>query len=185
MVGEVFQEGASVRYLQAERFEARSKWTPALGDGGCRFLETFENWQPLDNCGNAKWILQQWVEMFLMKCASQIWEARKKGRQGNKRLGMDLGKRACTKVRSNLPELPNTTFMVVICCVSNGKDTILASKQLQASYTDVRHWEEMIDFIDKNEGLKEPYIITSMFKCTFKQDVLDEEYMGLYSNGTW
>jgi len=73
--------------------------------------------------------------------------------------------------------------MVVIRWVSNGKDMVLAPKQLQAFYTDVRHWEELIDFIDKNGGLKKPYIMTSMFKCTLEQAELEEEYMGLCKNG--
>jgi len=73
--------------------------------------------------------------------------------------------------------------MVVICWVSNGKDMVLAPKQLQALYTDVRHWEELIDFIDRNGGPKEPYIMTSMFQCTLEQAKLEEEYMGLYTKG--
>jgi hypothetical protein len=47
----------------------------------------------------------------------------------------------------------------------------------------VRHWEELIDFMDENEGRKEPYINTSMAKCTLEQDKLDDQYMGLYTNG--
>jgi len=45
----------------------------------------------------------------------------------------------------------------------------------------VRHWEELIDFINKNGCPQEPYILTLRFKYTFAQDELDEEYMGLYS----
>jgi len=66
--------------------------------------------------------------------------------------------------------------------VLNGKDMELAPNQLQASYTDVRHWEELVDFIDKNGGPKEPNILTSMFKCTLEQDKLEEEYMGIYEH---
>jgi len=51
---------------------------------------------------------------------------------------------------------------------------VLALKPLQASYTDVRHWEELVDLIDKNGSPKEPYILTSMFKCTLEQDELEE-----------
>jgi hypothetical protein len=60
---------------------------------------------------------------------------------------------------------------------------VLAPKQLQASYTDVRHWEELVDFIDKNGGPKEPYAPKLMFKWSLVQDELEEEYMGIYKNG--
>ena len=116
------------------------------------------------------------------KCASEIRKARKKGCRGNKRPATDLGERVGKMVRSNLPEMPNTTFTVMIHWVSNGKDMVLAPKQLQALYTDVRHWEELVDFIDKNSGLKEPYILTSMFKCTLEQDELEEKYMGIFTH---
>jgi hypothetical protein len=75
---------------------------------------------------------------------------------------MYLGEHASKKAKSNLPELPKTMFMVVICWVSNGKEQVLAPNQLQAWYTDMRQWEELIDFINKKEGPKAPYIITSM-----------------------
>jgi len=42
---------------------------------------------------------------------------------------------------------------------------------------------ELVDFIDKHSGPKEPYILTSMFKCTFEQDELKEEYVGIYKHG--
>jgi hypothetical protein len=67
--------------------------------------------------------------------------------------------------------------------VSNGKDIILAPKQIQAPYTDVMHWEELIDFIDKNADPKEPYSMTSLFKFTLEQAELEEQYMGLNPNG--
>jgi len=67
--------------------------------------------------------------------------------------------------------------------LSNGKDMVLASKQLEVSYTDVKHWEELVDFIDKNGGPKEPYILRSMFKRTLEQDELEEVYMGIYKYG--
>jgi len=103
-------------------------------------LATFENWLPLVNFDNAGWIRWQYVEMFFKKCASEIREAREKGRRANKGPATDLGERAGKMVRSNLPELPNTTFMVMIHWVLNGQDMFLALKQLQASYTNVRHW---------------------------------------------
>jgi len=55
---------------------------------------------------------------------------------------MDLGERTGKQVAGNLPELPNTMFTVIIHWVLNGKDMVLAPKQLQASFTDVRHWQE-------------------------------------------
>jgi hypothetical protein len=123
------------------------------------------------------------VEMFLKKCGSKIREERKKKMRGNKRPATNFGQRATKKARCNLPEMPNTTFMVVICRVSNGKDIVLSPNQLQAAYTDVRHWEELIEFINKNGRPKEPYTLTSTFKSTLEKEELDEEYMGLYTNG--
>jgi len=146
------------------------------------FLETFKNWLPLDNFDNEQWIGCQWVEMFLKTCASEIRETRKKDRWGMKQLVMDLGERVSKTAKSNLPQLPNTTFMVVIRWVSNGKDKVLAPKQLLASYTDVKHWEELIAYINKNGRPKDPYMMTLMFKCTLMQDKLEEEYMGFYTN---
>ena len=88
-----------------------------------------------------------------------------------------------TNVRSNLPELRNTTFTVKIHWVSTGNDIVLTPKQLHASYTDVTHWEELVDFIDKNCGPKEPFILTSMFKCILEQNELEEKNMGIYKQG--
>ena len=154
-------------------------WEMAAAD----FLVTLETSLRLVNFDHVEWIHQQWVEIFLKKWASEIQEARKKGRRGNKRTATDLGERAGKKARSNLPELPNTTFTVGIHWVSNGKDMVLALKQLQTSYTDVRRWEELGDFIDKHSGPRETYISTSMFKWTLEQDEMEEEYMGLYNHG--
>ena len=92
------------------------------------FSATLETWLPLVNFDNAESICCQRVTMLLKKCASEIRDARKKGRRGNKQPAMDLGARAGKKVRSNLPEFPNTTFLVVISWVSNCKDMVLAPK---------------------------------------------------------
>jgi len=154
-------------------------WETAVAD----FLETFETWLRLENFDNAECIWWQWVEMFLKKCASEVQEARKKGSRGNKRPATDVGERAGNIARGNLPELPNTTFIVVIRRVPNGDDDQTSSMQLQASYTDVRHWEELIDFIKQNCSPKEPYSLTAIYKCNLTQEELDEEYMGLYAPG--
>ena len=75
---------------------------------------TFENWLPLVDFDNADWIRHHWVEMCLKKCASEIREATKKEREGNNSPAMYLGERPDKMVRSNLPELPNTIFRVII-----------------------------------------------------------------------
>jgi len=55
--------------------------------------------------------------------------------------------------------------------------------EFQALYPDVRHWEELIDLIEKNCGPIEPYYLTALYKCNLTQEELDEEYMGLYTPG--
>jgi hypothetical protein len=88
--------------------------------------------------------------MLWKKCSCEIGGARSKKRLGNKSLAVDLGECIGKKVSSNLPELPNITFMVVICWVLNGKNFVLTSKQLQDLQIDMVPWEEKVDFIDKN-----------------------------------
>jgi len=41
----------------------------------------------------------------------------------------------------------------------------------------------LVDFIDKNGGPKEPYILNSMLKGTLEQDKLEAEYMVIYKHG--
>jgi hypothetical protein len=60
---------------------------------------------------------------------------------------------------------------------------VLAPKQLQVWFTDVRHWEELVDFIDNNCGPKEPYVLKSRLKCFLEQDQLEEEDMGIFKHG--
>jgi hypothetical protein len=99
-------------------------WETAVAD----FLAIFETWVPLVNFDTAERIRCQWVEMILKKCASEIREARKKGRQGNKRPVMDLGECVGNQARSHHTVLPNTMVTVMIHWVSNGKDFVLAPK---------------------------------------------------------
>lgn len=85
-------------------------------------------------------------------------------------------------MRSNLLKLHHTQFIVVIHWVLNVKEIYISSKQLHMIYTDVRHWEELIDFIHSNARMIEPYIQTLMCKCTLEQDNLDDEYKRLYTH---
>jgi len=80
-------------------------------------------------------------------------------------------------VKGNLSELQQTTFMVVIPQVPNSNNNRTSSMQLQASYTDVTHWEELIDFIKKQFGPKEPYCLAVIYKCIMIQEALDKEYI--------
>ena len=59
--------------------------------------------------------------------------------QGNKRPATDLKECMGKNARVYLPELRNTTFMVVIRRVPNGSDDQTSSIQLDGSYTDVTH----------------------------------------------
>jgi len=119
----------------------------------------------------------------LKRCASNVRETRKKGRRDNKQLATDGGEHTGKKSRGNLPELPNTTFMVVIRQVPNGDNDRTSSMELQDSYTDVRHWEELINFFEQNFSPKEPYSLTAIYQWNLMQEELDEEYMGLYAPG--
>jgi len=49
----------------------------------------------------------------------------------------------------HLPELPNAMFINVIYWVLNGNNIVLSPKYLQALYTDLRYWEELIEFFQK------------------------------------
>jgi len=154
-------------------------WETAVAE----VLETSKSWLPLKNFDNAEYIWRQWVEMLLKKHASEVQEVRKKRRRGNKQPVMELGECAGNKVRGKFPELQNTTFMVVTRQVLNGNNDQTSSMQLDAWYTDVRQWEYLIDFIEKNCRLKEIYSLVGLFKCNLMQEELDEEYMGLYAAG--
>jgi len=70
-----------------------------------------------------------------------------------------------------------------MCRVPNGNNDQTSSIQLQASYTDVTHWDELLDFIEINCSPKEAYCLTAIYKCNLKQEELDEEYMGSYTPG--
>jgi hypothetical protein len=105
------------------------------------------------------------VERVLKKCASEVREAWKKGRRGNKQPATDLQECAGNTAGGNVPELPNTTCMVVIHRVPNGNNVLTSRMQFQVSYTGVRHWEEVIDFIDNDCGPKQPYCLSALSTC--------------------
>jgi len=64
-----------------------------------------------------------------------------------------------------------------------GNNDQTSSMQLLALYTDVRHWQELIDFTEQHCGLEEPYCLTTIYKCNMTQQVFDRKYMGLYPPG--
>jgi len=73
--------------------------------------------------------------------------------------------------------------MVVIRWLLNGEDMVLAPKWLQASYTDVRHRQELIDFIHNKWVAQVAYFQTLMVNRISEHDEKDEQYMGIYTNG--
>jgi hypothetical protein len=68
----------------------------------------------------------------------------------------DLGEHMCKKAGGNLPEFPNTTFIVLILQVPNSNNDRTSSMKLKTFYTVVRYWEELINYITQNCGPKEP-----------------------------
>jgi len=129
-------------------------------------LVTFNTKLPLQNFNNAEWIRRQWVEMVIKKCATEVQEERKKGRRGNKRPATDVADRAGHKLRVKVPELQNTTFMVVIHRVLNCNDSPTSSMECLAPYTDVRHCEQLIELFEKTCSPQEPYRPTELYKGT-------------------
>jgi hypothetical protein len=121
--------------------------------------------------------------MFVKNCVSEVPEAGKKRRRGHMQLATDFGERKGKKVRVNVPEFSNSTFMVVIRRVLNRNNDPTSSMQFQASYTDVRQWEELLDLIENNCSLKEPYYLSALYKCNLTREELDAKYVGLYAPG--
>jgi len=106
---------------------------------------------------------------------------RKQGKRGDKRPVTELGENPGKKARGNFRELPNGTFMVGIHQVLSGNNDQTSSMQLLVSYTDVRHWEEMIDSIAQNCGPKKSYCLTAICICNLTQEELGEEDTGFYA----
>jgi len=141
-------------------------WMMVIAD----YLETFLASLALEKFHSAKWMQRQWVKMHSKQPASVVRQARKKARRGNKRQAIHLAERVGKQTTSNLPELPNTTFMVVIRRVLNVNNNQTSRNRLQALYTDVRHWEELIDSIERNCSPKQPYCPTALSMCNVMQE---------------
>lgn len=101
--------------------------------------------------------------MFWKKCGSEIWEVKKNHRLGKKEPATQLGEWVGNIVRSTLPELPNTSSMVVIRWVLNHNDVVLVSNQLDALNTNVIYQEQLIHFINRNRGPEETLTLTLKF----------------------
>jgi len=54
--------------------------------------------------------------------------------------------------------------------VPNYNDDQTSSMELQAWYTDVRHWEELIDFIEKKLDPNKPYCLTAPYRFNLTQE---------------
>jgi len=146
-------------------------------------LETFRTWHTLETFDNVEWIRRHSVKVFSQNCAIEVREVRKKGRWGNLRPVTELGQRVGKRAAGNVPEMRNTTFMVLIRRVPNGNNDKPFSEQLTTSCTAVRHWEELINFIVYNCGPNQPYCLTATYKCNLTQEEVDEEYIRLYAPG--
>jgi len=159
------------------------RWSPTLGDGGCSCFGDFRALAAFGIFRKYPMALATVGWDVFEEIASEVCDGRIKGRRGYKRPETDLGERAGKPVRGNVLQLRNTAFMVVIRWVPNGNNDQTSSNELWDDYTDVRHWEELIDFIKKNCCPNKPYYLTAIFKCNLMPEGVDEEYMTLYAPG--
>jgi len=117
----------------------------------------------------------------------EMWNCGSKGEEEGKAMqpatGTNLGECEGTNTRGNCPEMPNTSFIIVIHRVPNGNNDLTSRNQVQALYKDLRHWEEQIDFIENNCCPKEPYCLTPIYKWNLTQEEVEEGYMWLYTPG--
>jgi len=103
---------------------------------------------------NDNWFEQRLIKRFLKHC--KVQKTTQKGTQGNNQPVTDFEECTAKMGRSNLPDVPKTTFRVVICRVLNDNISLMSRKQLQASCIDVRQREKLIPFIEQSGDLKEP-----------------------------
>jgi len=73
--------------------------------------------------------------------------------------------------------------MIVIRGMPNVNNDMTSNMQYNAAYTDVRHCEELIDYMEQNCSPKEPYFLTAIYKCNLTQEELYKEYTELYPLG--
>jgi len=102
---------------------------------------------------------------------NEQWKVRQKW------LAMALGECSCKNIIGNIPELLNTTLMVVLYWVLH--DTHTLPEQLQILYPDVQHWEKVIDSIEATGGWIEWYSVNFVFKWTLEHEQLDKEHCGV------
>jgi hypothetical protein len=131
----------------------------------------------------ANWLQWEWVGMILRQCAGKVHKARKKGRRANNCPATDLAEHMGQQVTDNMRNVPNMTWMVVICRVLHSNKDMTSSMQLQPSYTMVSHRVQLTDFIEKNCIPKVSCCLTVIYKCNTTQKALAKEYMGLYILG--
>jgi len=105
---------------------------------------------------------------FLQYCPRYICGTTKIILQDTKQLKKDLGYCMGKKSSNILPELPNTTFSIVIHQGLNDKNVIVSTEQLQASNTDLRDWEMLTDFIYRNGDQREAYRLPMVFNGTME-----------------
>jgi hypothetical protein len=123
--------------------------------------------------------------MFLKTITNEIREKRVRKKTKKRSATNDRMERPLQTARVNLPLLENSTFMVIVSCISQDDNTTI-QKEFSASYTHVKLWKELLTIISKNGGLsvsEKPFTLTAQFKCMSSDDVLDDKYMGRYKNG--
>jgi hypothetical protein len=103
-------------------------------------------------------------QVVVEKCTSEVRKTKNKKPPCNKGPAADLGQCVGETAQNNLPNVANTTFLVVLHLILNGNNDHSSSMQLQPSYMDVRHWEKLIDLIKENGKLKELYYLTAICK---------------------
>jgi hypothetical protein len=83
----------------------------------------------------------------------------------------------------NLPGMQNTTFMVVFRRLPNGNNDHTSSMQLQALYTDLTHWAELIDFVEQNCNPEEPYSLTAIIQMQLDAGRIGSRVYGIMLTG--